>query len=411
MKTKRVVLLGSTGSIGQSAVSIFGEAPDLFRAVGLAAGKNAAKVAQDATRLGCRSVALSDEAAAADARSMLASSGIEVYGGADAAARLAAETDADVVLCAISGMAALRPVLAAIDSGKDVALTTKEVLVSAGALVLERARRKGVAILPVDSEHSAIFQLLGAAGMEPPCLRGRTQGRTASGSAPAERPGAVAKLWLTASGGPFFFDEKFDPDSVSPGEALNHPKWKMGPKVTVDSSTMMNKGLEIIEAARLFGLPQSRIGVLVHPQSVVHSLVELHDGAQLAQLGMPDMRLPIQFALAWPDRPANAALPRLDLASAGPLSFHLPDERRFPCLALAREAEESGGLVPCAMNAADEVAVERFLAGEMRWSDIARAVEAAMHEASPGSSPPSLEDILEADAAARVSARRFRAPA
>ena len=149
----------------------------------------------------------------------------------------------------------------------------------------------------------------------------------------------------------------------------------------------------------------------MHPQSVVHSLVELHDGAQLAQLGMPDMRLPIQFALAWPDRPANAVLPRLDLASAGPLSFHLPDERRFPCLALAREAEESGGLVPCAMNAADEVAVERFLAGEMRWSDIARAVEAAMHEASPGSSPPSLEDILEADAAARVSARRFRAPA
>ena len=407
-RPKRVILLGSTGSIGENALRLFRSAPGRFEVAGLAAGHKAGRLAEQASEFGCRAVALADESAAPTLRAALPDARTAVLCGPDAATRLVAGTDADVVLCAIAGMGALRPVLAALESGKDVALSTKEVLVSAGSLVLETARRNGVAILPVDSEHSAVFQALGAAGVVPPCVRGRPP-RGGEGGRPVRD--AVETLWLTASGGPFFFRKGFDPDAVTPAEALRHPKWNMGPKVSVDSSTLMNKGLEIIEAARLFGVPQAQVGVLVHPQSVVHSLVEFRDGAQLAQLGVPDMRLPIQYALSWPERPANAALPRLDLARAGALEFHRPDEGRFPCLGLAREAEARGGLVPCAMNAADEVAVARFLAGDIRWSDIPRVVEAAMDAAAPGSGTPGLDDILEADRAARALAGGWRGAA
>ena len=401
MKTKRVIVLGCTGSVGGNAAELFRSAPGLFEVAGLAAGSNAERLAGLAAEFGCRAVALADSGAAGSLSKALPACASKVLCGPDAAARLVEETEADAVLCAIAGMAALKPVLAALESGKDVALASKEVVVSAGALVLETARRRGAAVVPVDSEHSAILQALGAAGIVPPCLRGRAGGGAGDGGAAT----AVEKLWLTASGGPFFFTEGFDPLKATPSDALRHPKWKMGPKVSVDSSTMMNKGFEIIEAARLFGVPQDRIGVLVHPQSVVHSLVEFRDGAQIAQLGAPDMRLPIQYALSWPERPANAALPRLDLATAGPLGFFRPDEERFPCLALAREAERRGGLVPCAANAADEVAVARFLAGDIRWPDIARLVETAMEAASPGPGTPGLADILEADRAARDIAR------
>ena len=393
----RAVVLGSTGSVGRSAMAVAASLGGRIEIVGIAAGRNAALAARQAVACGCRRLAMADEAAAREAASLLAGAGIAVSGGADAAAELAADADADVVLCAISGMAAFRPVLAAIDAGRRLALASKEVLVAAGGLVLERARSKRVPIVPVDSEHSAIFQALAAAGEIPACVR--APGAPSGG-------GAVSRLWLTASGGPFYFRRDFDPEAVRPEDALAHPRWKMGPKVSVDSSTMMNKGFEILEARWLFDVPAERVGVLVHPESVVHSLVETADGAQLAQLAAPDMRLPVQYALTWPERVPNPSLPRLDLARAGTLRFEAPDERRFPCLALAREADRRGGVAPAAMNAADEAAVAAFLAGSLRWADIPRVVEAAIVRA-PSVPSPTVADILAADAEARAFADSF----
>ncbi|MBR1837015.1 MAG: 1-deoxy-D-xylulose-5-phosphate reductoisomerase, partial [Kiritimatiellae bacterium] len=342
--------------------------------------------------------------AAVRARALLAGSGAAVFGGQEAVCELAALPDADLVVCAMTGMAALAPVLAAIDAGHDVAIATKEVFVAAGAAVMARARERGVALLPIDSEHSAIFQALSCGGKVPACVRPRVA------ASPAARPCAAAeenveKLWLTASGGPFAFRPDVDFDRVSPEQALAHPRWKMGPKVTVDSATMMNKGLEIMEASRLFAVPPPRIGVLVHPESVVHSLVEFRDGAQLAQLGAPDMRIPIQYAMTWPDRAANPALPRLSLAAARELHFSEPDPDRFPALRLAREAMEAGGLAPCVLNAADEAAVAAFLAGKLPFSGIWRAVGRALENVPAASDPeaPSLAEILETDAETRRS--------
>ncbi len=399
---RRVVVLGSTGSIGENALRVIAALPDALRLVGLGAGSNASRVAEQAREFGVRSVAMADECAAAELRASFPDDAVSVMSGVDGLCRLAAETDADVVLCAISGMAALRPALAAIEAGRDLAVATKEIFVAAGALVTRSARERGVRILPVDSEHSAIFQALHGAGIVPACVRAAAAN---AGDA------LVEKLWLTASGGPFFFHPEIDFRSVTPEMALAHPRWKMGPKVTVDSATMMNKGLETLEAHWLFGIPPDRIGVLVHPESAVHSLVELRDGTQLAQLGAPDMRIPIQHALTWPARLPNAALPRLDLAAVGALHFESPDESRFPCLRLAREAAAAGGLVPCAMNAANEAAVAGFLAGRLAFSAIPETVERAMENAPRAPAVPDLREILQCDADARaaVSARLSRA--
>jgi 1-deoxy-D-xylulose-5-phosphate reductoisomerase len=280
------------------------------------------------------------------------------------------------------GLSGLLPTLAAIDKGMDIALATKEVLVSAGALVMARARARGVRIIPVDSEHAAIFQ----------CLqenRGHAWNRH------------VAKLTLTASGGPFLAAPA-DLSAVTPAEALRHPRWKMGPKVTIDSATMMNKGFEILEARWLFDVPVEKIDVVVHPQSVVHALVTFGDGSTLAQLSSPDMRVPIQYALTWPER-RGAERPPLDLAACGSLTFQAPDFSRCPCLGLAQEACRRGGAAPAALSAADEVAVSRFLAGEIRYVDIARVLERAIDRA-PSGPCETVEDILAADACARKTA-------
>jgi 1-deoxy-D-xylulose-5-phosphate reductoisomerase len=294
-------------------------------------------------------------------------------------ADLAAGTTADLVLVGVVGAAGLAPTLAALSRGKDIALATKEVLVAGGALVTAAASRAGRRILPVDSEHSAIFQ----------CLAGQP-------------PEALARLWLTASGGPFLRLDAAALDSVTPADALRHPTWKMGPKVTIDSATLMNKGLEVIEAHWLFTVPPDRIEVVIHPQSVVHSLVEFVDGSLLGQLGAPDMHLPIQYALTFPRRlPGTGA--RLDLLSAGTLAFEAPDPVRFPCLGYARTALEMGGTAPAALNAANEVSVQLFLDGRLRFPEIARNVRRVLDRHAPRPAT-SLDAIQDADREARAHA-------
>ena len=328
MKTKRLILLGATGSIGTSAVDVVRTHPDDFRLVAVSALR-------------------SREACEALAREF----GARAYVGEEAALRAVEENEADVCLVATVGASGLRPMLAAIEKGMDIALATKEVMVMAGELVTARARAKGVRFRPVDSEHSAIFQAL-------------------------QGGGAVDRLVLTASGGPFL-DGPADLSTVTVEQALNHPRWKMGPKVTVDSATMMNKGFEIIEARWLFDVPADRIDVVVHPESVVHSLVTFVDGSTLAQLSPPDMRVPIQYALSWPARLPAVRKP-LNLAALGALTFRAPDPVRFPCLALVREALRRGGLAPAALSLADEAAVRDFLAGRIRYIDIPNVLEKAI---------------------------------
>ncbi len=398
---KKIVILGSTGSIGENALRIAESLPDEFQIVGLAAGRNAERVCMQAAEFGVKNIALADAAAAKRAASALGN-GARVRSGDDGVAELAALPDADLVLCAMVGMAALKPVLAAIDAGHDVALATKEVLVAAGELVCKRARERGVNLLPVDSEHSAIFQSLADRELLPWCVRNRTP------DAPASED-VIDKLWLTASGGPFFFHPEIDFAKVTSAQALKHPNWKMGPKVTIDSATMMNKGLEILEARWLFDIPADRIGVLIHPESVVHSLVECTDGAQLAQLGFPDMRVPIQYAMTYPHRTANQTLPRLDLARVGNLRFLPPDEKRFPCLRLAREASRKGGVTTCTMNAANEIAVRAFLSDKIKMPTIWRIIERVMSETPDCNGVPTLDAILDADAWARGRAEEYTA--
>ena len=360
---KRILILGATGSIGTSACDVVRTHPSDFSIVGLAVRSNREK-----------------------AEALGREFGAPVFCGEDAAARAVAETDADLVLVSTVGLSGLAPTLAAIEKGVDVALATKEVMVAAGELVCARAQAKGVKILPVDSEHSAIFQCLQSGDAD---WRGRRD---------------VSRLILTASGGPFL-DGPADLSTVTPAQALNHPRWKMGPKVTVDSSTMMNKGFEILEARWLFDVPVDRIDVVVHPESIIHSLVEFTDGATLAQLSPPDMRVPIQYAFSCPDRlPAERA--RLDLATLSALTFRAPDESRFPALRLVKEAARAGGTKTAALSAADEVAVARFLAGEIRYTDIVRLV-AAVVEAAPCLPCDSLDNILAADAAGRKLAQEW----
>ncbi len=392
---RSIIILGSTGSIGESALRVVAALPDRLRITGLATRTNVTRVLEQAVQFGVPLVAVGDPAAAAEAR-RLAPPGVRVLAGEEGVVELAAAEGADIVLCALVGMAGLRPVLAAIEAGHDVALATKEVLVAAGEPVMAARARRNVRILPVDSEHCAIFQCLQSPVTAPYCVR--------PPAAPAAQAAEtrVRQLLLTASGGPFAGRPEIDFDCVTIQQALAHPRWAMGRKVTIDSATMMNKGLEILEARWLFQVPLERIDVVVHPESVVHSLVAFVDGSWLAQLSPPDMRFAIQYALTWPDRVA-ADMPPLELARLACLHFAAPDERRFPCLRLARQAAAAGGTCPAVLNAANEVAVEAFLAGRMNFSGIWRTVEQVLgrhtRQAAGG-----LDEILAADRWAREAA-------
>lgn len=369
---KRIILLGATGSIGKSVCKVVRGHPDDFRIVALAARS-------------------SRSAAEALAREF----GAKAYVGEDSAVRAVVENDADIALVSTVGLSGLAPTLAAIDKGMDVALATKEVLVAAGELVTARARARGVQLLPVDSEHSAMFQ----------CLQENAQKGLKCRGASCGMARDVDRLVLTASGGPFL-DAPASLDEVTPAQALAHPSWNMGPKVTVDSSTMMNKGFEMLEARWLFDMPVDRIDVVVHPQSIVHSLVTFTDGSTLAQLAPPDMCVPIQYALTWPERRPSPERARLDLASIGRLVFRTPDETRFPCLRFVKEAAAAGGCATAALSAADEIAVERFLAGDIRYTDIPRLVADVLAHV-PNAPCDSIEAVFAADAAARSAARAW----
>ena len=352
---KRIAILGSTGSIGRSALAVVDAHPDRLQVVGLAAGENAGLLAEQIARYRPRVAAMATGAAIDRLTQSGAAADVTIAGsGRDGLVAVASHPDADVVLCASSGTEALEAVLAAIEQRKTIALANKEVLVMAGGIVTESAARHGVAILPVDSEHNAIHQ----------CLHGR---------AGAE----VRRLILTASGGPFRGRSASDLTAVSAAEALKHPTWRMGRKITIDSATLMNKGLEVIEAHWLFGVGGDQIDVVIHPQSVVHSMVELTDGSIIAQLGVTDMRLPIQYAFSYPDR-WQAPLPPLDLARAGRLDFEAPDTVAFPCLRLAYRALDGARSLPVVLNAANEVAVALFLDGRLGFPAIAGVIEQTM---------------------------------
>ena len=373
-----VVVLGSTGSIGTQALEVAALFPDRLRIDALAAGTRWELLARQARQSGARLAVIADETKAGDLRRALAGTGVEVQAGADAVRQLGA-LDTDVVVAAIVGAAGLAPTLEAVKAGRTVALANKEALVVAGALVQAQARRSGAVVVPVDSEHSALFQ----------CLVG-------------ERAEAVERLILTASGGPFRQRDGATFGAITPAEAVAHPNWSMGAKISVDSATMMNKGLEVIEARWLFDVPGSRIDVVVHPESVVHSIVEFVDGSSKAQVGPPDMRVPIQVALTYPDR-WPAPHPRLDWSTAGPLTFEAADRDRFPCLGLAFAALATGGSAPAALNAANEVAVAASWPATSALPDIPRLVEASLSAAEPGAD--TLDALRDVDRAARQSAR------
>jgi len=381
---KRLAVLGSTGSIGRSVLDVVGQHPARFEIVGLAAGRNAALLARQIEQFRPRYVAVQDDATAALLRQSLPpeTGPREILVGLEGAVALATAPEADLVVSAMVGSVGLRPTLAAIERGAAVALANKETLVVAGPLVMAAAAARGVAVIPVDSEHSAIFQAL--------------QGH---------RPEDVRRLWLTASGGPFRQYPAAELARVTPAAALNHPNWNMGPKITIDSATLMNKGLEVIEARVLFGVPPERIEVHIHPQSIIHSLVEYIDGSVLAQLGIPDMRGPIAYALAYPER-IPLDLPPLDLFAVGQLSFERPDLGRFPCLALAYDALKAGGTMPAVLNAANEVAVAAFLEGAIAFLDIPRVISRTMeaHRVQPLTS---VDQVLAEDEAARRQAKEI----
>ncbi len=392
---RSIVVLGSTGSIGENTLRVAEALPETVRVVGLATRTKVTRVLDQALQFGVRTIAVEDASAAREAEALARPHGIRVWPGAEGVAALAALAEADTVVCALVGLSGLRPVLAAMAAGHDVALATKEVLVSAGELVMRRRAEARVSLLPVDSEHSALFQCLQSPVSRVACVRDER----------VDAPRAedrIARLVLTASGGPFALHAGVDFERVTPQEALDHPRWSMGPKVTIDSATMMNKGLEILEARWLFDVPVSKIGVVVHPESIVHSLVTFVDGSSLAQLSVPDMRFAIQYALTWPDRRA-APMPALDLVRQQSLTFYDPDETRFPCLRLIREAADAGGTLPAVLNAADEVAVQAFLAGRLPFAGIWRAIERVMaaHVVRPCAD---FDDVFEADAWARVYA-------
>ncbi len=378
---KNVVLLGSTGSIGTSTIKVAEDLPDRIRLIGLAAGSNATLLAQQAARFKPRALSINNPAKIQSLKETCGPD-VPVYSGDEGLLKLATMPEADIVLIAIVGTAGLQPALAAIRAGKDIAVASKEILVMAGETVMNEARKYGVKVLPVDSEHSAIFQ----------CLDGKP-------------PESIRRLWLTASGGPFRQTPKEEFPRITVERALKHPSWVMGRKITIDSASLFNKGLEMIEARWLFGVPMDRVSVVVHPQSVVHSLVEYVDGAMIAQISSPDMCLPIQYALTYPERVGSDRI-QTNLAKWGTLTFEEPDEERFPSIGLARRAGDVGGTLPAVLNAANEVAVEAFCQRKIRFDQIADVVRKTM-DAHQVIRKPSLDQILQADAWARQNAAQF----
>lgn len=377
---KKLSLLGSTGSIGTQALQVvqnLREQGEKWEVAALAARSSVNRLEEQARKFHPEVVAVFDEGAALSLRQSLRDTDIQVLSGMEGLCEAAAWPGADLTLNAVVGMVGLQPTLAALQAGKALALANKETLVAGGAIVMEAARKRNLPILPVDSEHSAIFQ----------CLQG------------CPERGALKKLVLTASGGPFFGRSRQELAGVTREQALRHPNWDMGAKITIDSATMMNKGLEVMEASWLFDLPEHRIEVVVHRESVIHSMVEYQDNAVVAQLGVPDMAVPIQYALTYPRRMPSPA-GELDLCALGKLTFYPPDREAFPCLELCREALRRGGLVPAAANGANEQAVALFLEGKIGFLDISRLVEAAMDRQDPG--VVTLETVLEADQEARA---------
>jgi len=375
---KNVVLLGSTGSIGTSTVKVAEDLPDWIRLLGLAAGNNAELLLEQALRYKPQAICIADPARAAALQNALGAT-TQVFCGEEGLVQMATLPGADVVLVAIVGIGGLKPALAAIRAGKDIAVASKEILVMAGEIVMSEARKYGVRVLPVDSEHCAIFQ----------CLDGR----------PSR---SVRKLWLTASGGPFRKTPKAEFGDITVERALQHPSWVMGRKITIDSATLFNKGLEMIEARWLFDVEMPRVGVVVHPQSVVHSMVEFVDGSMMAQLSTPDMCLPIQYALTYPERAPSERV-QTDLAKLGSLTFEEPDPDRFPALDLARRAGDTGGTLPAVFNAANEIAVDRFLKRQITFPQITDTVRRTMDRHNV-ISHPAFEQILLADDWARKEA-------
>ena len=390
MKRKRVVILGATGSIGESALKVARDIPERMQIVGLAANSNAEKLAAAANETRAPFVCLVNETKIDILRRTLEYKP-RIFSGDAGLCEIASLTDADMVLVAIVGTGGLRPALTAIEAGKDLAVASKEILVMAGEIVMRKAREHGAHVLPVDSEHNAIFQ----------CLEGKR-------STPnAERftldVSDVRRIILTASGGPFRETPRKDFDSITPEQALKHPTWNMGPKITIDSATLFNKGLEMIEAHWLFDVEMKRVEVVIHPQSIVHSMVEFTDGSTLAQLSYSDMCFPIQYAVTWPNRVPNT-LPPLDFSKLSKLEFFTPRYEDFPALNLARRAGATGGTLPAVMNAANEIAVSAFLDRQVRFQQIWNVVEEAMNR-HKAIAHPNLDAILEADQWARNEAQ------
>jgi 1-deoxy-D-xylulose-5-phosphate reductoisomerase len=384
---KKIAILGSTGSIGRSTLSIVESFPERYAVVALAAGSNVDKAAEQCVRWRPKVISMATEELAAELSRRLVAAGaavsgpnaVEVVWGTRGGVRVATLDEVEFVVSAIVGVAGLEATYAAVCAGKTVGLANKECLVAAGELILAAAKERGVALLPIDSEHNAVHQ----------CMRGGT-------------PDEVKQIWLTASGGPFRSMPAVDFGRITPAQALKHPTWVMGQRITIDSATMMNKGFEVIEACRLFDLPPAKVRVTVHPQSTIHSLVEFVDGSILAQLSVTDMRLPILYALAYPERVKSELT--FDLEQLSYLNFSVPDFERFPCLRLAYEAAEAGGTACIALNAADEVAVAAFLAGEIPFMGIPRTIEEVL-AATAVVRPSSIGEVLEADAAGRAAAR------
>lgn len=377
MQKRRVVILGSTGSIGTSALKVARDIPDRMEIVGLAAGTSVEALARQAREFNVRNVCIYDPSGAAGLAASLL--GAQVETGEEGLCRLAQLPEADMVLISIVGTAGLKPALAAIEAGKDLAIASKEILVMAGQIVMEKARRAGVQVLPVDSEHNAIFQ----------CLNGSHGG-----------PEAVSRLILTASGGPFRTWNREDLEHVTLEQALKHPTWNMGRKITIDSATLFNKGLEMIEARWLFDVPMEKVDVIVHPQSIVHSMVEYRDGTVLAQMSSSDMCFPIQYAVTWPDRVPNS-LKQLNFSEIGRLVFEAPRTDVFPALDLARRVGAGNSTLAAVYNAANEAAVNAFIHGQISFPGIWKLVEAVMDDHTPADPRGELAPILEADQWAR----------
>lgn len=370
---KNIAILGATGSIGRQVLDVVRRLPEHLSVVALAANTNLNELVHQARAFGVRSLGLLNPSKAY--LNGVSLEGLSIKEGVEGLCELVRHPEVDLVVVAVAGMIGLQPTLAALDAGKPVALSTKEVLVAGGELVMAKARKNHVPVIPVDSEHSAIFQ----------CLQG-------------ESIQSVEKIILTASGGPFVHRPLNEMRTVSVEEALQHPNWRMGDKITIDSATMMNKGLEVIEAHWLFGLDYDQIEVAIHPQSIIHSIVAFEDGSWMAQMGVPDMRVPIQYALLYPER-INTRLPRLSIAQMSHLTFYEPDPVRFPCLELAYSAARCGGTMPAALNAANEMAVKLFLQGRTGFTDIPELVRTVLTDHQPQKA--TLENVLEADRQAR----------